>query len=125
MAVTVTLLGATAYRLAYKLDYDGVGQATATIDNATMQTDAAGSQRLLEDVLQQTVADDDAAESLMMGLPCVTHLVNTGTGALPRTWSVSAETTPGTNLPRLAVRAENGIASTAVLSIDCRSSTLP
>ena len=121
MAVTATLLGATAYRLAYKLDYDGVGQATGTITNATMQTDAAGSQRLLNDVLTQTVADDDAAESLMMGLPCVTHLVNTGAGALPRTWAVSAEADGG-NLPQFLVRAENGIASTAVLSIDCRYS---
>ncbi len=123
MAVTATLLNATPYMLIYKLDYDGVGQADLVITNAVLQTDGANSVRLLPDVLQKTVADDAAAELLMFALPATTALLNTGGGALPRSWSVMAEADGG-NLPQLHVNAENGIASTAILSLNCRQSAI-
>jgi hypothetical protein len=122
MAVTATLLNANPYMLTYELDYDGVGQADFVITNAVLQADAAASVRLLPDVLQQSVADDAAAQLLMFAVPCTTALLNTGAGALPRTWSIAAEADGG-NLPQLHVRAENGIASTAILSMNCRQSS--
>jgi hypothetical protein len=112
MAVTVSLVRATDYRLFYSIDHDGAAGDSFTITNAALQADAAGKPHLLK-VLQTSVADDAAAVGLLMaGVGAVVRI----TPGTQYAWSVDAQE-DGANLADLIVDGEPGQINNGLLEL--------
>jgi hypothetical protein len=115
MAITVTLVRATDYRLFYAIDNDG-GGATYTITNATLQADAAGKPHLLK-AFQTAVADDAAAVLLLMaGVGTVVRI----TWGTTNPWHIDAQEDGG-GLAELILESGGITANNGLLEIQVTS----
>lgn len=120
MAVTITFISATHYRMFYNMNHDGAAGNNATRTNAQLLADAAGSPDL-QALLNTPVATDVDAVLLMtcaVGQPgAVTHIMpGSALGAASHDWAVDYEA-DGNNRVRMLAFGEAGFVSEAIFEI--------